>query len=107
MMLGIGLYGPCLLLVSMLGMNPRAAFPIMMGSCAFLMPVSCVRFIRTRTYHVQAALSLALGGVPAVYLAYKVFEKLDIVKVRWLVIVVVVYTSINMLITANRGEADA
>ena len=39
MMLGIGLYAPCMILVSLLGMNPTAAFPIMMGSCAFLMPI--------------------------------------------------------------------
>ena len=40
MTLGVGLYAPCLILVSLLGMNPIAAFPIMMGSCAFLMPVA-------------------------------------------------------------------
>ena len=53
----------------LLGMNPTAAFPIMMGSCAFLMPISSVRFVKTRTYHVQAALGLALGGLPAVLIA--------------------------------------
>ena len=46
MTLGIGLYAPCMILVSLLGMNPTAAFPIMMGSCAFLMPVGGIRFIR-------------------------------------------------------------
>src|SRR5438128_1038718 len=61
MMLGIGLYAPCMILVSLLGMTPAAAFPIMMGSCAFLMPVSSVRFVRTGTYHKRAALGLALG----------------------------------------------
>ena len=64
MMLGIGLYAPCMILVSLLGMNPTAAFPIMMGSCAFLMPISSVQFVKSRTYHVQAALGLALGGLP-------------------------------------------
>ncbi|MFN7928602.1 MAG: hypothetical protein U0Y68_11760 [Blastocatellia bacterium] len=29
MSLGIGLYGPCLIMISLLGMNPKAAFPIM------------------------------------------------------------------------------
>ena len=62
MMLGIGLYAPCMILVSLLGMNPAAAFPIMMGSCAFLMPVSSVRFVRTRTYHLQATMGLALDA---------------------------------------------
>jgi uncharacterized membrane protein YfcA len=102
MMLGIGLYAPCMILVSLLGMNPTAAFPIMMGSCAFLMPVACVRFVRTRTYHTQAAIGLALGGVPAVLIAAFLVVSLSIVAVRWLVIVVVIYTSLNMLITARQ-----
>jgi hypothetical protein len=47
MMLGIGLYAPCLILLTLLGMSPLAAFPIMMGSCALLMPVGGARFVRT------------------------------------------------------------
>jgi uncharacterized membrane protein YfcA len=101
MMLGIGLYAPCMILVSMLGMNPTAAFPIMMGSCAFLMPVSSVRFVETRTYARQASLGLALGAVPGVLLAAYVFWTLPIGVVRWLVVVVVVYTAVQMLATAG------
>jgi len=104
MMLGIGLYGPCMILVSLLGMNPTAAFPIMMGSCAFLMPVASARFIRTRTYHTQAAIGLMLGGVPAVLIAAYLVVSMPIQYVRWLVIVVVVYTSLNMLLTAGQGQ---
>src|SRR5256885_7507216 len=58
MMLGVGLYAPCLILVSLLGMSPLVAFPIMMGSCALLMPVGGTRFVRTRRYHPGAALGL-------------------------------------------------
>ena len=46
MTLGIGLYAPCMILVALLGMNDATAFPIMMGSCAFLMPAASVRFVR-------------------------------------------------------------
>ena len=46
MTLGIGLYAPCMILVSLLGMSERTAFPIMMGSCAFLMPVGSLKFIQ-------------------------------------------------------------
>jgi hypothetical protein len=56
MTLGIGLYAPCLILISLLGMDPKAAFPIMMGSCAFLMPVCSVKFIRKEKYDLRAAL---------------------------------------------------
>ena len=106
MMLGIGLYGPCMILVSLLGMNPTAAFPIMMGSCAFLMPIASMRFVRTRTYHKQAAWGLAIGAVPAVLIAAYLVTSLPLYAVRWLVIVVVVYTSINMLLTARQPETS-
>ncbi|HMD34325.1 MAG TPA: sulfite exporter TauE/SafE family protein [Vicinamibacterales bacterium] len=107
MMLGIGLYGPCMILVSLLGMDPTAAFPIMMGSCAFLMPVSVVRFVRTRTYDVRTAISLAIGGLPAAIVASLWVSGLSIVVIRWLVIVVVTYTSINMLRSARDPESRA
>jgi len=101
MMLGIGLYAPCMILVYMLGMRPTAAFPIMMGSCAFLMPFSSVRFVSSKTYHRQAALGLALGGFPAAIIAAKLVTWLPPGAVVWLVVAVVVYTSINMLMTAG------
>ena len=105
MMLGIGLYAPCMILVYLLGMNPAAAFPIMMGSCAFLMPISSVRFVKTRTYHAQAALGLALGGLPAALIAALIVKSLPLDAVRWLVVAVVVYTAVHMLITANTEKA--
>jgi uncharacterized membrane protein YfcA len=104
MMLGIGLYAPCMILVYLLGMAPTAAFPIMMGSCAFLMPFSSVRFVGSRTYHAQAALGLALGGFPAAVIAAKLVTWLPPGAVRWLVMAVVVYTAINMLATAREGQ---
>jgi uncharacterized membrane protein YfcA len=103
MMLGIGLYAPCMILVSLLGMNPTAAFPIMMGSCAFLMPISSMRFVSTRTYDVKAALGLALGGLPAVLIAAFLVRSLPLGAVHWLVVAVVIYTAMHMLATA---EAD-
>jgi uncharacterized membrane protein YfcA len=104
MMIGIGLYAPCMILIYVLGMDPRAAFPIMMGSCAFLMPVSSMEFVRTHVFHVRAALGLAIGGLPAVLIAAYLVTSLPIAYVLWLVVVVVVYTSLNMLLTANQEE---
>ncbi|HXW06249.1 MAG TPA: sulfite exporter TauE/SafE family protein [Vicinamibacterales bacterium] len=101
MTLGIGLYAPCMILVSLLGMNPTAAFPIMMGSCAFLMPVGSLRFIRERSYALRAALGLTLGGIPGVLLAAFIVKSLPLGAVRWLVIIVVLYTAVTMLVAAN------
>ena len=107
MTLGIGLYAPCMILVSMLGMSERTAFPIMMGSCAFLMPVGSLRFIREQSYSLRNALGLAIGGIAGVFLAVRFFTSLDISTVRWLVIVVVVYTAVSMLMSASGERASS
>lgn len=107
MTLGIGLYAPCMILVTLLGLTPAAAFPIMMGSCAFLMPVASARFIRLDRFDMRAALGLAIGSVPAVFLAAFIVKSLPLTAVRWLVIVVVVYTAINLLRAARRERTAA
>src|SRR5712692_703902 len=107
MSLGIGLYGPCLIMISLLGMDPRAAFPIMMGSCAFLMPVGSARFVRKGSYNVRAAIGLAIGGIPAVLIAACIAKSLPLYFVRWLVIVVVVYTALTMLWSAAKEKKGA
>jgi len=100
MSLGIGLYAPCMILISLLGMSPRSAYPIMMGSCAFLMPVGSVKFIRERAYSLPVAMGLAIGGIPVVLIAAYIIKSIPIEYVRWLVIVVVLYTAITMLYSA-------
>lgn len=107
MMLGIGLYAPCMILVSFLGMNQDTAFPIMMGSCAFLMPVAGMRFVRSRRYNLRAALGLTLGGVPAALVAGLVVKELPLLWVKWLVVAVVVYTAITMLRSAAQERRNA
>jgi uncharacterized membrane protein YfcA len=102
MTLGIGLYAPCLILVTLLGMNDKSGYPIMMGACAFLMPVAVVRFIRARAYYAPAMLSMALPGIISVPLAFKWFQNLDMKWVKIVVIFVVAYASITMLLTAYR-----
>jgi len=107
MMLGIGLYAPCLVLVSLLGMSPIAAFPIMMGSCAFLMPIGGARFVLTGRYDLRAALGLALGGVPGVLIAAFIVKSLPLAWLRWLVVVVVTYAALLMLRSAAAERARA
>ncbi|HEY7574152.1 MAG TPA: permease [Thermoanaerobaculia bacterium] len=101
MTLGVGLYAPCMILVALLGMNPKAAFPIMMGSCAFLQPIGSVRFIRKGSYSPAAALGLTLGGVPAVFAAAYLVKSLPLSALRWLVVAVVTYTAVAMLRSAR------
>ena len=105
MTLGIGLYAPCMILISLLGMSPTSAFPIMMGSCAFLMPIASVRFMKAKRFDLKASLGLLLGGLPAVLIAVYIVGSLPLGVVRWLVVVVVIYTASGLLRTARRERA--
>jgi uncharacterized membrane protein YfcA len=79
----------------------------MMGSCAFLMPVGSLRFIRQNSYDPRAAIGLALGGVPGVLFAAYIVKELPLHLVRWLVIAVVIYTATTLLRAAATNAADA
>ena|SRR5436305_738290 len=107
MTIGIGLYAPCMLIISLSGMNPTTAFPIMMGSCAFLMPIASARFIRASCFDRRASLGLLAGGIPAVLIAAFIVKALPLYTVQWLVVVVVVYTAGNLLRSAYRERARA
>ena len=106
MTMGIGLYGPCMILVYLLGMSPLAAFPIMMGSCAFLMPVAGARFIAADRFDLRAVLGLTLGGLPAVLIAAYLVKSLPLDAVRVLVVIVVIYTAYGLLTAARREAAE-
>jgi uncharacterized membrane protein YfcA len=101
---GIGLYAPSLALLSLMGLDPKAVFPIMMGCCAFLMPSSGFSFIKSQRIDHRVVLGMALGGVPAVLVAAFVVKELPLETLRWGVVVVVLYAAAVMLRTALSAE---
>jgi len=101
--LGIGFYAPCMTLVSLMGMNPAAAFPIMMGSGAFLMPAASSRFVLRGSYAPQVAIGLTLGGLVGVPIAAFIVKTLPLEALRWLVMAVVLYAAQGTLRSAKRG----
>ena len=100
MTVGIGLYAPCMALVYALGMSPLVAFPIMMGSCAFLMPPASAKFIKEGAYNRKASVSMAIPGIIAVLIAAFLVKSLPLNTLRWVVIVVIIYTSLVMFKSA-------
>ena len=100
MTVGIGLYAPCMALVYALGMSPLVAFPIMMGSCAFLMPPASAKFIKEGAYNRKASVSMAIPGIIAVLIAAFLVKSLPLNILRWVVIVVIIYTSLVMFKSA-------
>ena len=104
MTIGVGLYAPCMALIYALGMSSRVAFPIMMGSCAFLMPSAGMRFVKEGAYDRKASVALTLGGVVGVVIAHFIVKELPLNILNWLVIIVIVYTGITMLKDAMKTE---
>ncbi len=104
---GIGLYAPCMALVALLGMSPGTAFPIMMGSCALLMPLAGLRFIREGAYNRRASFAISITGVFGVLIAAFIVKSLPLEYLRWLVVLVVLYTAIAMLRSALASRKAA
>ncbi len=107
MMLGIGFYGPCLIMISLLGMDPRVSYPIMMGACAFLMPAGSVQFIKKRSYDLRTAMAFLIAGPLAVLIAAPLVDRIPLFQLRILVLVVVLYTAVRMLSSAAQERAAA
>jgi uncharacterized membrane protein YfcA len=103
MAFGIGLYAPSLILLSLLGLDPRLAFPIMASACAFLMPATGFSFVKSSRIDLRVVLGLAIGGIPATIVAALIVKELDIVLLRWGVVVVVLYASFLLLRSAIKG----
>jgi uncharacterized membrane protein YfcA len=107
MAFGIGLYAPSLILLSLLGLDPRLAFPVMAGACAFLMPTTGFSFVKTDRIDLRTVIGITLGGIPATLVAALIVKELPIVWLRWGVVVVVLYAAILLLRSAVKGSGVA
>src|SRR6056297_189662 len=103
---GIGLYAPAMALVYVLGMSSRVAFPIMMGSCAFLMPVASIKFVKEAAYDRKASLGITIGGIVGVIIATQIVKSLPLNILTWLVVGVVTYTGSTMLKAAFENDSS-
>ncbi len=104
MAFGIGLYAPSLILLSLLGLDPRLAFPVMASACAFLMPTTGFRYINAERIDLRIVIGIALGGIPAVLVAAFVVKEMPIEPLRWAVVVVVLYAAALLLRAASKGD---
>lgn len=91
--LGIGNYAPTMAVTYLLGMDPRAVFPIMATSGALMLLVAASRFYRAGRFHRRTALGLALGGIPGVLVAAFIVKTLDLTLLLWVVVAVLLYTA--------------
>lgn len=116
MTIGIGAYAPIMALVYLMGLSPAVAFPIMMGSCAFLIPAAAVRFVKEGVYDRKAALVTNTIGIGGIFVAAFLVKSMPLAILKWLVVAVIIYTGIVMLRdgikkrteeTSKPGQKDA
>lgn len=93
---GIGLYAPCMAMVALLGMNPKAAFPIMMGACAFVGPIASIKFVKEKAYEREISMGITIGGVVGSIIALLFVTNMPVYWLKWLVVAVVSYTAATM-----------
>jgi uncharacterized membrane protein YfcA len=105
MCIGIGNYAPTMIVLALLGLNPLAAFPIMMCSDGILQPVASLGFFRSGRFAQAPALGWVLGGAVGVLVAFFIVKQLPLTAMRWLVIVVVSYAALSMLRSARSAAA--
>lgn len=93
---GVGLYAPCMVLVYLLGMKPIAAFPIMMLSCALLMPVASYNFIKEERVSYRGVFGFIIGGILGVYVAATFVKSLPMKVLTWLIVLVCLWTAYQL-----------
>lgn len=104
---GVGNYAPTLAMLSLMGMDPRLAFPIMAAGAGFSGIAAGAQCVRKVKLDWRIVLGLTLGAIPSVLVAAFIVKEMDLVTLRWLVVVVVTYAGVILLYTASRRAALA
>lgn len=105
---GVGNYAPTLVMLSLMGMDPRLCFPIMATGGSLMGAGASVRHFKIGEVDLRIVLGLTLGGIPAVIAAAFIVKEMPLEMLRWLVLVVVLYAAIVMFkaaLAGRRGDA--
>ena len=103
---GVGNYAPTLVMLSLMGMDPRLCFPVMAGAAALMGATAGIRHINTGHIDLRVVLGLTIGGIPAVLVAAYIVVTMPLEMLRWLVLVVVLYAAAIMFQASMRGRRE-
>jgi uncharacterized membrane protein YfcA len=103
---GIGHYAPSLVMLSLMGLDPRLAFPIMATGGALTIAGAGTRHVMVGHVDLKIATGIVIGGIPAVFLAAFIVREMPLEMLRWLVAVVVLYAAAVMFRAAFIGRRD-
>ena len=104
--IGIGSYALTMATVYAMGMNPVAAFPIMMGGCTFSVSVGSMQFIKLDDYSRKITL-FSVFGIIGVLLAVFVVKSLNTSIIQWIVVVVLLYSAISLYRSNRQADNSA
>ena len=102
--IGIGSYALTMATIYALGMNPAAAFPIMMGACTFSVPIGSMQFVKFGENSRKITLFASTFGVLGVLTAVYFVKSLNTSMLQWLVIVVLLYTAVSMVMELRKSK---
>lgn len=103
---GVGNYAPTLVMLSLMGMDPRLCFPIMAGGAALMGAGAGAQHVRIGQIDLRVVLGLAIGGMPAVLVAALLVKSMPLEILRWLVFAVVLYAAAVMLRASWVGRRE-
>ena len=104
---GVGNYAPTLVMLSLMGMDPKLCFPIMAAGAGLCGAGASIRHIALGQTNLGFALGLTLGGIPAVLVAAFIVRDMPLETLRWLVMAVVLYAALVMLRAAAGGRRES
>lgn len=104
--IGIGSYALTMATVYAMGMNPVAAFPIMMGGCTFSVSVGSMQFIKLNDYSRKITM-FSVFGIIGVLIAVYLVKSLNTSVIQWIVIVVLLYSAISLYLDSRKTTETA
>ena len=103
---GIGHYAPSLVMLSLMGLDPRLAFPVMATGGALTIAGAGTRHVLKGHVNLRIAAGIVIGGIPAVFVAAFIIKEMPLEALRWLVAAVVLYAAAVMLRAGLSGWRD-
>jgi len=103
---GVGNYAPTLVMLSLMGMDPRLCFPVMAGAAALMGATAGIRHINTGKLDLGIIAGLTIGGIPAVLVAAYLVVNMPLELLRWLVLFVVLYAAAIMFRASMLGRRE-
>lgn len=103
---GVGNFAPTLVVLSLMGMDPRLCFPVMAGAAALMGTSAGIRHINTGNLDLRVVVGLTIGGIPAVLVAAYIVVTMPLEILRWMVLIVVLYAAAIMFRAALVGRRE-